>query len=138
MGIQHTQKFCDRCEDYVLAVRKGPNHILHLILSIITGGLWIIIWILVSLKIGGWRCPNCGSAVYKAFTTKEVSRPQKGEKLAISEDRGGRYSIGFPIVLFVIGAFALLMSIVRKEIAPFLFAGGCIGVGYMLWIGREK
>jgi hypothetical protein len=100
--------------------------------------LWIIIWILVSFKIGGWRCPNCGSAVYKAFTTKEVSRHQKTEKVTISEARGGRYSIGFPIVLFVIGAFALVMSLVRKEIGPFLFAGGCIGMGYMLWIGREK
>jgi len=30
--------------------KKKTNHVLHLILSICTGGLWIIIWILVSMQ----------------------------------------------------------------------------------------
>ncbi len=77
MGVQHSQRYCDRCGDYVLAIRKGTNHILHLLLSIITFGLWIIIWVLVSIKIGGWRCSKCGSSVYKLFTTKDLNQKQK-------------------------------------------------------------
>ena len=68
MGVEHSQRFCDHCGEYVLAVRKGTNHILHLLLTIVTGGIWIIVWILVSIKMGGWRCSKCGSPVYKLFT----------------------------------------------------------------------
>ena len=29
--------------------RTGVNHILHLLLSIITGGVWVIVWVLVAI-----------------------------------------------------------------------------------------
>jgi len=60
MGIAHTEKYCKRCEKHVLAQKKTANHILHLLLSIFTAGLWIIMWILVGIRIGGWRCSQCG------------------------------------------------------------------------------
>lgn len=40
--------------------RAGTNHILHLILTVLTLGLWLIPWMFVSVKIGGWRCTQCG------------------------------------------------------------------------------
>jgi len=33
----------------IVANNAKTNHILHLILSIVTGGIWIILWILVSI-----------------------------------------------------------------------------------------
>src|SRR3954452_4038806 len=33
----------------VVVVRSGPNHVLHLILTILTAGLWLPIWILVAI-----------------------------------------------------------------------------------------
>lgn len=30
--------------------KKNTNHILHLILSILTGGLWVIVWIIVAIS----------------------------------------------------------------------------------------
>jgi len=65
MPFQKTQKFCKSCDKNILAERKGTNHILHLLLCFFTGGIWIPIWILHSIRIGGWRCPVCGS---KTFT----------------------------------------------------------------------
>lgn len=62
MAVQEATGFCKFCNKQVMIRRKGTNHILHLILSIITCGLWIIVWILVSIKIGGWRCTQCGTA----------------------------------------------------------------------------
>ncbi len=43
--------------DYYVTLVRGhrPNHILHLILSIITLGLWIIVWILVAMGSGEKR-----------------------------------------------------------------------------------
>jgi len=39
----------------VIAFGKRPNHVLHLILSIITFGLWLIVWLIVSLTGGEKR-----------------------------------------------------------------------------------
>ena len=60
MSWQEKSKYCKRCQRDVLVRRKGTNHILHLLLTVLTGGLWLIVWILVSIKIGGWRCTYCG------------------------------------------------------------------------------
>jgi hypothetical protein len=60
MSIQKAKKTCPNHQS-VLAERPGTNHILHLILSLITGGLWLIVWIGVAIKFGGWQCPICGS-----------------------------------------------------------------------------
>ncbi|KQV83655.1 hypothetical protein ASC90_20440 [Rhizobium sp. Root1220] len=45
----------------VLAERQTPNHVLHLLLTIVTGGAWIIVWIILTLSVGPYRCPNCGA-----------------------------------------------------------------------------
>ena len=39
----------------VLVTGSKPNHILHLILTLLTLGIWIIVWILVSLFGGETR-----------------------------------------------------------------------------------
>jgi hypothetical protein len=61
MAQQEATGFCKVCNKQVMIRRKGTNHILHLLLSVVTMGIWIIIWILASVKIGGWRCTQCGS-----------------------------------------------------------------------------
>lgn len=60
MAIQEATGFCKGCNKQMLIRRKGTNHILHFLLTIFTVGLWLIIWILASIKIGGWRCSQCG------------------------------------------------------------------------------
>ena len=138
MGIEHSQRFCDNCDEYVLAVRKGTNHILHLLLTLVTGGIWIIVWIFASVKMGGWKCSKCGSPVYKLFTTKELNNAESNQDDKSVQSGGGNYSIAIPISFIFVGVFAFLMAIVRKEITPFFFAGGCLGIGYLLYIGRQN
>lgn len=60
MSEKITQKHCKTCEKKVLAKKNGPNHILHLILSIFTAGIWLVIWLAVSLLQEPWRCSQCG------------------------------------------------------------------------------
>ena len=57
----YNQGFCKHCNKYVETKRKGTSHVLHLILTIISLGTWLIIWLLCFIKIGGWRCTACGS-----------------------------------------------------------------------------
>lgn len=68
MAVQEATGFCKVCQRQVMIRRAGTNHVLHLLLSIFTAGLWLPIWILSSIKIGGWRCSACGSrTTAKAF-----------------------------------------------------------------------
>ena len=60
MAKQEKGGYCKVCDKNVLVWRKGTNHILHLILSLLTLGLWLPVWIFISIKIGGWKCSTCG------------------------------------------------------------------------------
>lgn len=67
MAMQEKSGFCATCSKHVMVRRKGTNHVLHLLLSFFTLGLWIIVWILVSIKIGGRRYERfLGSVVITA------------------------------------------------------------------------
>ena len=69
MAEQKASGFCKECDKRVVVFRKGTNHILHFLLSLFTLGLWLIVWIGTSIKIGGWRCTQCGSG-NRAFHKK--------------------------------------------------------------------
>lgn len=61
MADQRKSGFCKQCKKRVVVFRAGTSHVLHLILSIVTAGIWLFVWLLASMKIGGWRCADCGS-----------------------------------------------------------------------------
>ena len=62
MGIQKKRMFCEEEVRMVLAERQTPNHILHLLLSVVTAGFWIPIWLLVAIfRSGAYKCPSCGA-----------------------------------------------------------------------------
>ncbi len=63
--FEETQKFCNQCNRLVVARRQGTNHILHLLLSLVTCGLWLLVWGASSVKFGGWRCSFCGGTQLK-------------------------------------------------------------------------
>lgn len=44
---QEAAGYCRKCGTNVLVKRPGTNHVLHLLLSIVTMGFWLPIWILV-------------------------------------------------------------------------------------------
>jgi hypothetical protein len=66
MGMEQTQKYCKRCQDHELHARPATSHLIHLIITVFLCGFWIPIWILASLKIGGWRCQRCGTVPNQA------------------------------------------------------------------------
>lgn len=66
MPFQESSGFCKSCDRNVLVRRASTNHILHLLLTLVTFGFWIIVWLLASVRIGGWRCTSCGSGAERA------------------------------------------------------------------------
>jgi hypothetical protein len=61
MATEQTQRYCPSCQRNVMATRAGTNHILHLLLTVFTAGCWLLVWVLSSIRFGGWRCTFCGS-----------------------------------------------------------------------------
>jgi uncharacterized protein (DUF983 family) len=65
--VQEKIKFCKKCNRNTKHYRnaKKPNYLLHLILIIVTGGLWIVPFLfLIIFGIEIWRdkyrCEACG------------------------------------------------------------------------------
>ena len=44
MADEKKSGMCAQCKKRVVVFRQGTNHILHLILTLITFGLWVIVW----------------------------------------------------------------------------------------------
>jgi hypothetical protein len=68
MGIEIGSGYCKDCGENRKLERKGTSHILHLLLVVIfffvffpLAIIWIFIWLLSSIKFGGWICSTCGS-----------------------------------------------------------------------------
>ena len=64
MGTVQTSHYCATCQRQTLHTKDRINHILHLILSLLTVGLWaIFVWIPLGGKNSATRsrCTVCGS-----------------------------------------------------------------------------
>ncbi len=55
--------YCEHCKKQVIAKKKECNHVLHAILSLITGGIWLIVWLLCAITCDDYYCTECGKHV---------------------------------------------------------------------------
>ena len=56
-------KKCKYCNKTTAHVAQSTSNILHLILSVITVGIWVPIWILVAMSHSASKqCNECGKA----------------------------------------------------------------------------
>lgn len=62
MAEEKKSGHCKDCAKQSVVFRKGTNHILHLLLTLCTAGIWLIFWFGNAIKFGGWRCIQCGSS----------------------------------------------------------------------------
>lgn len=64
MATINAQRPCPTCEQVMMFQKRGTNHLLHFLVTILTGGLWLFAWVAVGLmRLGApWRCSKCGSA----------------------------------------------------------------------------
>ena len=52
---------CKRCKKTVMHVGPSTSHLLHLVLSIITVGFWLPVWLFVDIFNGSeLACSQCG------------------------------------------------------------------------------
>jgi len=69
-------RYCRSCGQQRAAEWSGPNHGKHFVLTLVTAGLWLWIWLPLALFGGKWICRECGS------TCRETSRTTLAGSLA--------------------------------------------------------
>lgn len=63
MAVRTRQRYCETCAQLRPFDKPAPNHVLHLLLSCITFGLWLIIWLPATIAnslVGKSYCRTCG------------------------------------------------------------------------------
>ena len=62
MGMRQIQLQCTGvCGELTPHNQATPNHILHLVLSVFTGGLWVVPWIAIAASNPFANCVRCGN-----------------------------------------------------------------------------
>ena len=64
---------CPTCREQRLLRQPRPNHVLHLILSVLTAGLWLIVWLILVARSSGAsaRCTVCGTPLRKQYDAQQ-------------------------------------------------------------------
>ena len=63
MATAQTMKTCIGCGKPTVHLEQRMNHILHLILTVITAGIWALVWILLAvLHDTNPQCTQCGQS----------------------------------------------------------------------------
>ncbi|MBN2180518.1 MAG: hypothetical protein JW715_01290 [Sedimentisphaerales bacterium] len=57
--------YCGKCLKQVPVCRAKVKHLPHLILTLLTVGIWSIFWIRYIRQKHHWICLDCGATVYK-------------------------------------------------------------------------
>lgn len=74
-------KFCHLCLRQTLHTAPGINHILHLFLTIFTGGLWAIVWSMQTLIPSRFCCSQCGAVYSWSRSRKARKQVQRVEQV---------------------------------------------------------
>jgi hypothetical protein len=61
MSADESKQVCENCKAETKFFRPKINHPFHLVLSLLTGGLWLISYgaLLLGHRMQPWTCSNC-------------------------------------------------------------------------------
>ncbi len=65
MGHQDAVGYCGRCNCKVIVHRSTPNHFLHVLLSLLTCGIWMFVWFFS--RPGPWECSQCNGLASRSW-----------------------------------------------------------------------
>jgi hypothetical protein len=81
MAEKQSTAFCHVCNQQRLYMKPRINHVLHLILTIVTAGLWGIVWIILGISNSSkpLRCTACGTPM-GAGAAVPMQQPQSMQR----------------------------------------------------------
>lgn len=84
MAIQQSSFFCPVCQQQRLFTRqKGVNHILHLLFTLFSCGLWAFVWLILTVSDNPrYHCSQCGHSDSVKYLTNPYLRSQEAQQKA--------------------------------------------------------
>ncbi len=81
-GKARRTQWCPECKKYVLAVRPKTNLMLNMLLSVLTMGVWLIVWACTAdlCTKQPQQCPVCGTTTQEradSDAVDELDSPHK-------------------------------------------------------------
>ena len=100
--------YCKNCKKSTVQVKQRANHILHLLLSVFTVGIWLIVWFFIALFTSDTpTCTICGN-VFKNNSNRQNKKKEIDNKnYELKTKKLSKLKIFFIVigVLLVIGIF---------------------------------
>ena len=73
MGVWIASGFCPHCREEVMVACAANTDLLHLALTLVTGGLWGIVWIYCRFCARDCVCCQCGRRLSRAHLKAPIS-----------------------------------------------------------------
>lgn len=110
--------YCHRCQQMRLFSQQGINHVLHLLISIFLCGLWLPVWLIMTISEGNnpFHCQQCGFADSAKYLANPNLRQQEQERRQniYNSSNGSENKI-----LYIAGC--IILSIFLIGVAIFLY-----------------
>jgi hypothetical protein len=101
--------YCKNCKKSTVQVKQRANHILHLLLSVVTVGIWLIVWFFIALFTSDTPiCTICGNEVKNNNNKRETTKKEiENKNPELKTKKLSKLKIFFIVigVLLVIGIF---------------------------------
>lgn len=88
MATEQARFYCLDCKQPRLFTRQGTNHIIHLLLTLFLCGLWLPIWLLISIsdQRNAYYCSQCGYA----GSPSDLANPRRTQERIIEAQQRSR------------------------------------------------
>ncbi len=101
--------YCKNCKKSTVQVKQRANHILHLLLSVVTVGIWLIVWFFIALFTSDTPvCTICGNEVKNNNSNRQTNKKEiDNQNYELKNKKLTKLKIFFIVigVLLVIGIF---------------------------------
>lgn len=113
MASSQEMRYCRLCDHPTLHTGPATSHVLHFLLALVTGGLWLIVWVFMpSHNAAKMRCTVCGR-------TRAEAAP------------AGQSSLLLGVVLTLLGVVPLGGALFSHD-GPWWIGGALVVLGLLL------
>jgi hypothetical protein len=90
MGVQSLSLYWHKCRAATGHTKNTMSHGLHLLIALLTAGLWLIPWILLCIFASqAPSCSHCGSSYNQPLAVEAKARAQKPRTFRDASTSGG-------------------------------------------------
>jgi predicted nucleic acid-binding Zn ribbon protein len=101
--------YCKNCKKNTVQLKQKANHILHLLLSVVTVGVWLIVWFFIALFTSDTpTCTICGNEVKNNNSNRQANKKEiENKNYELKTKKFNKLKIFFIVIsiLLIIGIF---------------------------------